>query len=69
MPHLAAERRRESDITCREARRGTRPSAPQDQRYASTCIFDAVCPLQVDGRQAPTRGMILTSGIQVRYSH
>jgi len=30
-------------ITRRWARRGTRPAAPQDQRYASTCIFGAVC--------------------------
>ncbi|MCA3276941.1 MAG: IS630 family transposase [Roseomonas sp.] len=31
-------------ITRRWARRGTRPSAPQDQRYASPYIFSAVCP-------------------------
>jgi hypothetical protein len=30
-------------ITCPWARRGTRPSALQDQRYASTYIFGAVC--------------------------
>ena len=29
-------------ITRRWARRGTRPSAPRDQRYASTYIFGAV---------------------------
>ena len=31
-------------ITRRWARRGTRPSALRDQRYASTHIFGAVCP-------------------------
>src|SRR6266850_2356694 len=31
-------------ITRRWARRGTRPSAPHDQRTASTYIFGAVCP-------------------------
>ena len=31
-------------ITRRWARRGTRPTAPQDQRTASTYIFDAICP-------------------------
>ncbi len=39
-----------NDITRRWARRGTRPSAPQDQRYASTYIFGAVCPQ--DGKGA-----------------
>ena len=34
-----------NSITRRWARRGTRPVAPQDQRYASTYIFGAVCPL------------------------
>ena len=38
-------------ITRRWARRGTRPSAPQDQRYASVYIFGAVCP--ADGKGAP----------------
>ena len=37
-------------ITRRWARRGTRPSAPQDQRSASTYIFGAVCPR--DGKGA-----------------
>jgi hypothetical protein len=37
-------------ITRRWARRGTRPSAAQDQRYASTYIFGAVCPQ--DGKGA-----------------
>ena len=31
-------------ITRRWARRGMRPSAPQDQRTASTYIFGAICP-------------------------
>jgi len=31
-------------ITRRWAERGTRPSAPQDQRTASTYIFGAICP-------------------------
>ncbi len=31
-------------ITRRWARRGSRPVAPQDQRYASTYILGAVCP-------------------------
>jgi len=39
-----------NDITRRWARRGTRPWAPQDQRYASTYIFGAICPR--DGRGA-----------------
>lgn len=36
-------------ITRRWARRGTRPSAPHDQRTASTYIFGAVCPRQGKG--------------------
>ncbi len=36
-------------ITRRLARRGTRPVAPQDQRYASTYIFGAACPQQGKG--------------------
>jgi hypothetical protein len=31
-------------ITRRWAKRGTRPSAPHDQRTASTYIFGAICP-------------------------
>ena len=31
-------------ITRRWAKRGTRPSAPNDQRTASTYIFGAICP-------------------------
>ena len=37
-------------ITRRWAKRGTRPSAPQDQRTASTYIFGAICPK--DGKAA-----------------
>ena len=33
-------------ITRRWARRGTRPSAPSDQRTASTYIFGAICPME-----------------------
>ena len=33
-------------ITRRWARRGTRPSAPHDQRTRSTYIFGAICPAQ-----------------------
>ena len=36
-------------ITRRWARRGTRPSAPHDQRTASTYIFGAVCPKEGKG--------------------
>jgi transposase len=36
-------------ITRRWARRGSRPSAPHDQRTASTYIFGAVCPKQGKG--------------------
>ena len=36
-------------ITRRWARRGTRPSAPRDQRTASTYIFGAICPRQGKG--------------------
>jgi putative transposase len=37
-------------ITRRWAKRGTRPSAPHDQRTASTYIFGAICP--TDGKGA-----------------
>src|SRR5258708_34964108 len=37
-------------ITRRWAKRGTRPSAPHDQRTASTYIFVAICPK--DGKGA-----------------
>src|SRR4051795_12334831 len=36
-------------ITRRWARRGTRPSAPYDQRTASTYIFGAICPAEGKG--------------------
>ena len=32
-----------------EGRRGTRPSAPQGQRTASTYIFGAICPKEGKG--------------------
>jgi hypothetical protein len=41
-------------ITRRRARRGSRPSAPSDQRTASTYIFGAICP--ADGKAV---GLIL----------
>jgi len=41
-------------ITRRWAKRGTRPSAPHDQRTASTYIFGAICP--AEGKAA---GLIL----------
>jgi len=43
-------------ITRRWAKRGTRPSAPSDQRTASTYIFGAICPK--DGKGA---GLVLPS--------
>jgi hypothetical protein len=36
-------------ITRRWAKGGTRPSAPRDQRTASTYIFGAICPKQGKG--------------------
>ncbi|WP_246663778.1 IS630 family transposase [Tardiphaga sp. vice278] len=36
-------------ITRRWAKRGTRPSAPRDQRTSSTYIFGAICPKQGKG--------------------
>ena len=42
-----------ADITpwdrCAMAKRGTRPSAPKDQRTTSTYIFGAICPQQGKG--------------------
>ena len=38
-------------ITRRWARRGSRPSAPSDQRTASTYIFGAICPKRGQGRR------------------
>src|SRR6202030_2376948 len=43
-------------ITRRWAKRGTRPSAPHDQRTASAYIFGAICP--ADGKGA---GLVLPS--------
>ena len=43
-------------ITRRWAKRGARPSAPSDQRTASTYIFGAICPK--DGKGA---GLVLPS--------
>jgi len=40
---------RRTKITRRWAKRGTRPSAPRDQRTASTYIFGAVCPKEGKG--------------------
>ena len=37
-------KRQKNKITRRWALRGTRPSAPRDQRTASTYIFGAICP-------------------------
>ena len=41
-------------ITRRWAPRGTRPSAPQDQRTASTYIFGAICP-----KEGKAAGLVL----------
>jgi hypothetical protein len=43
---FAAEARigQKNKITRRWAKRGTRPSAPTDQRTASAYIFGAICP-------------------------
>ena len=41
--------RQKNKITRRWARRGTRPSAPHDQRTASTYIFGAICPKEGKG--------------------
>lgn len=51
-------------ITRRWARRGTRPSAPQDQRTASAYLFGAICPAQGKGAalvlpRCTTEGMAL----------
>src|ERR1700730_4043898 len=43
-------------ITRRWAKRGTRPSAPHDQRTASAYIFGAVCPAEGKGA-----GLVLPS--------
>lgn len=44
-------------ITRRWAKRGTRPTAPQDQRYASTYIFGAVWVWLASGHTDMRRGM------------
>src|SRR5215210_2054109 len=39
----------QAGITRRWAKRGTRPSAPKDQRTASASIFGAICPAEGKG--------------------
>ena len=39
-------------ITRRWAKRGTRPSAPHDQRTVSTYIFGAICPKEGKARRS-----------------
>src|SRR5471032_1172290 len=51
-------------ITRRWARRGTRPSAPKDQRTASAYIYGAICPAEGKGAalvlpRCNTHGMTL----------
>ena len=51
-------------LTRRWARRGTRPSAPKDQRTASAYIFGAICPARGEGAglvlpRCTTEGMSL----------
>jgi DDE superfamily endonuclease len=51
-------------ITRRWALRGTRPSAPKDQRTASAYIFGAICPARGEGAglvlpRCTTEGMSL----------
>ena len=51
-------------ITRRWARRGTRPSAPKDQRTASAYIYGAICPAEGKGAalvlpRCNTQGMTL----------
>ena len=52
-------------ITRRWAKRGTRPSAPHDQRTASAYIFGAICP--ADGKGSGDFGgngkRVMLSGI------
>ena len=48
-------------ITRRWAKRGTRPSAPPDQRTASTYIFGAICPKEGKGA-----GLVLPLAIRKR---
>ena len=49
-------------ITRRWARRGSRPSAPHDQRTASTYIFGAICPK--DGKGAALCSAAIRMGRQ-----
>jgi transposase len=53
-----------NDITRRWAQRGSRPSASQDQRYASTYIFGAVCP-QEGKRAALVLPLCNTAGMNL----
>jgi hypothetical protein len=51
-------------ITRRWAKRGTRPSAPKDQRTASAYIYGAICPAEGKGAalvlpRCNTEGMTL----------
>src|ERR1700685_1355086 len=46
---LTARIGQKNKITRRWAKRGTRPSAPTDQRTASAYIFGAICPKQGKG--------------------
>jgi hypothetical protein len=40
---------RQTKLTRRWAKRGTRPSAPKDQRRSSAWIFGAICPAEGKG--------------------
>ncbi len=55
-------------ITRRWARRGTRPSAPSDQRTASTYIFGAICPSVEGRRPALVRPRCDTEAMNLRYA-
>ena len=46
---LSARPGQKNKITRRWAKRGTRPSAPRDQRTASAYIFGAICPAEGKG--------------------
>jgi transposase len=52
----SAEQDQQNKITRRWARRGTRPSAPHDQRTAWASIFGAICPAKGKGA-----GLVLPS--------
>lgn len=51
-------------ITRRWARRGTRPSAPEDQRTASAYIYGAICPAEGKGA-APVLPRCNTHGMNL----